>query len=52
MCVLNKRLGAFLEGKVIFIRKCYATIDHIFSLNAFIEILKSQKKKCVFIDFS
>ena len=58
--VLNNRLSTFLEDNVILsenqagFRKGYATTDHIFSLYALKEILKSQKKKlfCVFIDFS
>ena len=34
-------------------RKEYLTLDHIFSLNAIIEILKHRKKKlfCCFVDF-
>ena len=56
--VLNNRLSTFLEcyfkRKPSRIQKKYATTDHIFSLDALKEILKSQKKKlfCVFIDFS
>lgn len=58
--VLNNRLTKFLdtfdalnENQAGF-RKGYSTLDHIFSLNALVELFKSQKKKvyCAFIDFS
>ena len=60
--VLNNRLNKFLEDNNILIenqagfRKSYSTLDHIFTLNSIVEILRlrQQKKKlfCLFIDFS
>ncbi|MEW8548255.1 MAG: reverse transcriptase family protein [Candidatus Thiodiazotropha sp.] len=58
--ILNKRLNKYLEDYLLLsenqagFRKQYSTMDHIFSLHALIEILKSQKKKlfCCFVDFS
>ena len=58
--VLNNRLKRFLdifdelnENQAGF-RNGYSTTDHIFTLNALIELFRSQKKKlyCAFIDFS
>ena len=57
---LNNRLTKFLdmydtlnENQAGF-RRGYSTVDHIFSLNTIVELLKAQKKKlyCAFIDFS
>ena len=58
--VLNSRLTKFLDSNEIILenqagfRKGYATTDHIFVLNALIEIIKSRKQQlfCAFIDFS
>ena len=58
--ILNNRLTKFLEFHTALdenqagFRHGYATTDHIFTLNAIIELLKSKKKKlfCTFIDFS
>lgn len=58
--VLNNRLNMFLTENNIMnenqagFRKDYSTIDHIFTLNSLIEILRHHKKKifCAFIDFS
>ena len=57
--VLNLRLNDFvehndsLEENQAGFRKGYATSDHIFTLHAMVEILKSRKKKlfCTFVDF-
>ena len=58
--VLNERLTTYLdefgllaENQAGF-RRNYSTSDHIFSLNALIELLRAQRKKvfCAFIDFS
>ena len=59
-CTLNNRLNNFLtENKILNenqagFRKHYSTTDHIFTLNAIIEILRHHKKKlfCAYIDFS
>ena len=58
--ILNDRLSIYLEESMLLLenqagfRKEYSTLDHIFSLNAVIEILKHHKKKlfCCFVDFS
>lgn len=58
--ILNDRLNRYLELNEILtecqagFRKSYSTIDHIFSLYALNELMKSQKKKlfCCFVDFS
>ena len=58
--ILNNRLSNYLEESMLLLenqagfRKDYSTLDHIFSLNAVIEILKYHKKKlfCCFVDFS
>ena len=58
--VLNERLTNFIEYNEMLkenqagFRKSYSTTDHIFSLYALTEILKSEKKKifCSFVDFS
>ena len=58
--ILNDRLNTFLEDALLLsenqagFRKQYSTLDHIFSLNAIIEIMKHRKKKlfCCFVDFS
>ena len=58
--ILNSRLNLFLEENMILnenqtgFRSQYSTLDHIFSLNAQIEILKVKKQKlfCCFVDFS
>ena len=56
--VLNARLNDYLEDCIsenqAGFRKTYSTLDHIFSMYALIELLKSQKKKlfCCFVDFS
>ena len=58
--VLNSRLTRFLddndrlcENQAGF-RKQYSTIDHIFTLNSIVELLRSNKKKIftTFVDFS
>ena len=58
--ILNNRLAKFLdmydtlnENQAGF-RRGYSTVDHIFSLNIIVELIKAQKKKlyCAFIDFS
>ena len=47
--ILNGRLNDYLEDSILEnqagFRKNYSTLDHIFSMHAFIELLKSQKKK-------
>ena len=54
----NGRLNDYLEDSILEnqagFRKNYSTLDHIFSMHALIELLKSQKKKlfCCFVDFS
>ena len=58
--ILNERLTSFMDETMRLsenqagFRKEYSTLDHIFSLNAIIEILKHRKKKlfCCFVDFS
>ena len=58
--VLNERVTDFLEENAMLnenqasFRKSYSTTDHVFSLYAFIEIMKFEKKKlfCSFVDFS
>ena len=56
--VFNARLNDYLEDCIsenqAGFRKTYSTLDHIFSMYALIELLKSQKKKmfCCFVDFS
>ena len=58
--ILNSRLNDYLEESMILsenqagFRQQYSTSDHIFSLYALIELLKSQKQKlfCCFVDFS
>ncbi|MEW8152903.1 MAG: reverse transcriptase family protein, partial [Candidatus Thiodiazotropha endolucinida] len=58
--ILNSRLNEYLEESMLLdenqagFRKHYSTLDHIFSLYALTEILKSQKQKlfCCFVDFS
>ena len=58
--ILNDRLSIFLDESMLLsenqagLRKDYSTLDHIFSLNAIIEILKSHKKDlfCCCVDFS
>ena len=39
---------------LLFFRQNYSTLDHVFSLHALLELLKSQKQKlfCCFVDFS
>lgn len=49
--ILNDRLNTFLEDALLLsenqagFRKQYSTLDHIFSLNAIIEIIQHRKKK-------
>ena len=58
--ILNMRLNDYLEESMLLgenqagFRRHYSTLDHIFSLHALIEILKSRKQKlfCCFVDFS
>ena len=58
--ILNTRLDQYLEENIILLenqagfRKQYSTLDHIFTLYALNEILKSRKQKlfCCFVDFS
>ena len=58
--ILNSRLNEYLEESMLLdenqagFRKHNSTLDHIFSLYALTEILKSQKQKlfCCFVDFS
>lgn len=58
--ILSNRLNTFLENNDLLnenqagFRKNYATVDHIFTLNSVIELLRFQKKKIftAFIDFS
>ena len=58
--ILNTRLNQYLEENIILLenqagfRKQYSTLDHIFTLNALNEILKSRKQKlfCYFVGFS
>ena len=58
--ILNDRLSNYLGEAMLLsenqagFRKQYSTLDHIFSLNAIIEILKHRNKKlfCCFVDFS
>ena len=58
--ILNSRLNDYLEESMILsenqagFRQQYSTSDHIFSLYALIELLKSHKQKlfCCFVDFS
>ena len=58
--ILNNRLTKFLEIHTALnenqagFRQGYSTTDHIFTLNALIELFKSKKKRlfCTFIDFS
>ncbi|MCG8033764.1 MAG: reverse transcriptase family protein [Candidatus Thiodiazotropha taylori] len=58
--ILNNRLTHFLDAFDLLnenqagFRKGYSTTDHIFTLNALIELFKAKKKKlyCAFIDFS
>ena len=58
--ILNQRLTEFLNHYNIFnenqagFRAGYSTIDHIFTLHAITEILKTKKKKlfCLFVDYS
>ena len=58
--ILNTRLNDHLEESMLLLenqagfRRQYSTLDHIFSLHALIEILKTRKQKlfCCFVDFS
>ena len=58
--VINSRLNDYLEESMILsenqagFRQQYSISDHIFSLYALIELLKSQKQKlfCCYVDFS
>lgn len=58
--VLNSRLTSYLEENDLLdenqagFRKNYSTVDHIFTLQSIIELLRFHKKKlfCTFIDFS
>ena len=58
--ILNIRLNQYLEENLILLenqagfRKQYSTLDHIFTLHALNEIMKSRKQKlfCCFVDFS
>ena len=58
--ILNERLTSFMDETMRLsenqtgFRKEYSTLDHIFSLNAIIEIRKHRIKKffCCFVDFS
>ena len=58
--ILNTRLNQYLEETLTLsenqagFRKQYSTLDHIFTLNALNDILKSRKQKlfCCFVDFS
>ena len=57
--IINQRLHTFLESNGILeenqagFRSGYSTTDHIFTLHALTEILKSRNKKlfCAYIDF-
>ena len=58
--ILNIRLNQYLEENLILLenqagfRKQYSTLDHIFTLHALNEIMKSREQKlfCCFVDFS
>ena len=58
--ILNNRLTLFIDENNVLsenedgFRKNYSTVDHAFTLNSIIELLKHYKKKlfCVFIDFA
>ena len=55
--ILNGRINYYLENlseNQAVSRKRYSTLKHIFSMDALIELLKSQNKKlfCCFVDFS
>ena len=58
--ILNNRLTKYLESHAALnenqagFRQGYSTADHVFTLNALIELFKSRKKNlfCTFIDFS
>jgi len=57
---LNNRLNSFLVANTTLLQnqagfiKIFSTLDHIFTFNSVIELLKHYRKKlhCIFIDFS
>ena len=58
-CILNKRLGIFIEKYDIIgaeqtgFRKGFSTLDHLFTLYGIIDVLLSKRKRlyCAFLDY-
>ena len=57
MAILNERLNKFSDDFLILcenqtgFRKSYSTMDNLFIVHSFFEILKMKKMYCCFIDF-